>query len=490
MPGENGRLVFDGQVSGEGQPGGDFLEIYTMNLDGSEVHRLTFDGGEYECCKDWGEPWALSHNRHPVWSPDGNEIAYVHADISGAAIRVMSPEGVLARSIPTDFQSIRGLAWSSDGESLAIRGSDVDDLGRSRVGIWVLDLDDSGLKLLVSQVFDDPDPEDPVPVEIGWPVAWSPAGDEIAFEMHDAIHLIRPDGSDHRAIPCGFGETTGWRDASFDPEWSPDGRLLYCASGLYASGDSLGPAIWTYRLDDGESGGPFWLGDGNASSNPVVSPDGAQVLVVSPKDGKSTWWNGDQALWPIDFVRWDMDWQPRQGSFWDDEESVFESDIEWMADAGITKGCNPPLNDKYCPEGVATRGQMAAFLVRALGLADRLENPFTDDDDSIFEADIERLAAAGITKGCNPPANDLYCPDAKVTRGQMAAFLVRALGYTDSGGGDLFIDDDDSIFEADIDRLGTAGVTKGCNPPTNDRYCPNGNVTRGQMAAFLHRALG
>jgi hypothetical protein len=72
----------------------------------------------------------------------------------------------------------------------------------------------------------------------------------------------------------------------------------------------------------------------------------------------------------------------------------------------------------------------------------------------------------------------------------MAAFLVRALGYTDDGGGNLFTDDDGSVFEGDIDRLGTAGVTRGCNPPTNDRYCPDSAVTRGQMAAFLHRALG
>ena len=82
-----------------------------------------------------------------------------------------------------------------------------------------------------------------------------------------------------------------------------------------------------------------------------------------------------------------------------------------------------------------TRGQMAAFLTRALGLTERLDNPFVDDDDSIFEADIERLAAAGITKGCNPPTNDRFCPDGTVTRGQMAAFLVRALKYTDDGGG-------------------------------------------------------
>jgi hypothetical protein len=72
----------------------------------------------------------------------------------------------------------------------------------------------------------------------------------------------------------------------------------------------------------------------------------------------------------------------------------------------------------------------------------------------------------------------------------MAAFLVRALGYTDPGAGDLFTDDDLSIFEGDIDRMATAGVTKGCNPPTNDKFCPKGYVTRGQMAAFLHRALG
>jgi hypothetical protein len=117
-------------------------------------------------------------------------------------------------------------------------------------------------------------------------------------------------------------------------------------------------------------------------------------------------------------------------------------------------------------------------------------NTFIDDDGNIFEADIEWLAAQGITKGCNPPVNDKFCPNENVTRGQMAAFLVRALGYTDNGGGDLFIDDDLSIFENDIDKLGTAGVTKGCNPPVNDRFCPNENVTRGQMAAFLRRALG
>ncbi len=183
-----------------------------------------------------------------------------------------------------------------------------------------------------------------------------------------------------------------------------------------------------------------------------------------------------------------LDWEG--GSFADDDGNVFESDIEWMAAEGITKGCNPPENTMYCPSDFVTRGQMAAFLVRALDLPDAGSAGFVDTVGSTFEKDIDKLAAAGITRGCNPPVNDRFCPWNSVTRGQMAAFLVRALGYTDDGGGDLFTDDDDSIFQADIDRLGTAGVTKGCNPPVNDRYCPTDPVTRGQMAAFLHRALG
>ena len=71
----------------------------------------------------------------------------------------------------------------------------------------------------------------------------------------------------------------------------------------------------------------------------------------------------------------------------------------------------------------------------------------------------------------------------------MAAFLVRAWGLTDAGPGDWFVDDDRSVFELDIDRLATAGITKGCNPPANDKYCPQRRVTRAETASFIARAL-
>jgi hypothetical protein len=55
---------------------------------------------------------------------------------------------------------------------------------------------------------------------------------------------------------------------------------------------------------------------------------------------------------------------------------------------------------------------------------------FTDlpDPDEGHNADINAIAAAGITHGCNPPANDQYCPHDLVTRQEMASFLARLGG--------------------------------------------------------------
>ena len=49
---------------------------------------------------------------------------------------------------------------------------------------------------------------------------------------------------------------------------------------------------------------------------------------------------------------------------------------------------------------------------------------------------------------------------------------------------------DSNIFHEDIDWMADNNITLGCNPndnPANTKYCPDENVTREQMAAFLHR---
>ena len=178
------------------------------------------------------------------------------------------------------------------------------------------------------------------------------------------------------------------------------------------------------------------------------------------------------------------------GTFIDDDGDVHEGSIEAIFAAGLTFGCDT-RHIRFCPDDPVTRAEMAAFLARALGLPVSPDDRFVDDNSSEFEDAINKVAAAGITLGCNPPANTRFCPDRRVTRAEMATFLVRSFPSTvPDGAPDVFTDDGNDVHQANINRIAAAGITLGCNPPANDRYCPGARVTRAQMAAFLTRALG
>jgi len=165
--------------------------------------------------------------------------------------------------------------------------------------------------------------------------------------------------------------------------------------------------------------------------------------------------------------------------FWDVVDSPYRGDIEKTFLEGVTFGCSAIY---YCPSSPTTREVMAGFLANALALPATTRDYFTDDETSPHEDSINRVAAAGITAGCG---SGRFCPTGSVTRGQMAAFLVRSfeLRWTSR---DYFTDDETSIFEGDINRLAASGITAGCG---GTRFCPNGLVTREQMAAFLWRAI-
>jgi hypothetical protein len=137
--------------------------------------------------------------------------------------------------------------------------------------------------------------------------------------------------------------------------------------------------------------------------------------------------------------------------FADIYDTVFLNDIIWMADQGITSGCSV---SSFCPEDPVTRGQMAAFFTRAFDLPAASPAGFSDTGASVFGSDIDKFAAAGITQGCG---GDRFCPDEPVTRGQMAAFFARALALaagTDSGFNDtsasVFAADIDRLAAANI----------------------------------------
>ena len=168
-------------------------------------------------------------------------------------------------------------------------------------------------------------------------------------------------------------------------------------------------------------------------------------------------------------------------------DHTFHDEIAWLAQQGITEGCDA-AGTMFCPGLAVTRGQMAAFLARGLQLDETPTTQFADvPSGHTFWSEIGQLASSGITQGCDA-AGTLFCPDDVVTRQQMAAFLSRALFLRDDGGGNTFIDDDGSTFEEEIAMLAHAGVTQGCDA-SGTRFCPLDTVTRGQMAAFLGRGI-
>lgn len=169
-----------------------------------------------------------------------------------------------------------------------------------------------------------------------------------------------------------------------------------------------------------------------------------------------------------------------EGAFDDIAGSVHKSNITAIARVGVTKGTTATT---YGPDDAVTRGQMAAFIRRALNLPATAVDAFTDDDGSVFENDINAIAAFGITKGKTATT---FGPDDVVTRGQMAAFIARAFKLP-AGGATPFTDISGNTFAADIAAIYDAGITKGATATT---FAPNEPVTRAQMASFLARALG
>jgi hypothetical protein len=179
---------------------------------------------------------------------------------------------------------------------------------------------------------------------------------------------------------------------------------------------------------------------------------------------------------------------PPGGSFVDDNGTIYEPSIEAIAAIGVTVGCNPPTNDRFCPDKVVTRAEMATFLTRALSLGEASVEPFSDIIGSVHEPAINAIAAAGITRGCNPPNNTEFCPDRSITRGEMASMLARAFSLPSTPSGP-FTDLGASVHAGDINALAASGIALGCNPPDNTEFCPHQLVTRGEMAIFLTRAL-
>lgn len=153
--------------------------------------------------------------------------------------------------------------------------------------------------------------------------------------------------------------------------------------------------------------------------------------------------------------------------------------IEDIAKRGVTTGCD---RTHYCPTETVTRAQMASFIFRAFDVPEATRpHRFRDLAGKAHQDAISAITEAGIAQGCG---HGRFCPDREVSRGEMAAFLQRAL--------DLplrpspFRDTAHSAFDGAIGAVNAAGIANGVG---GNRYEPGTEVHRAGMATFLSRAL-
>ena len=161
--------------------------------------------------------------------------------------------------------------------------------------------------------------------------------------------------------------------------------------------------------------------------------------------------------------------------------------IERIYNAGITGGCTSSPR-QYCPGNPVTRAEMAVFIEKGKNgsgfTPPNVPATFGDTGSHWAKNWIQALASDGITSGCG---SGNYCPDYNVSRAQMAIFLLK----TEHGAsyvpplatGRVFNDVPGTYWAVNwIEQLANEGITGGCG---NNNYCPDGAVTRAEMAIFL-----
>lgn len=152
----------------------------------------------------------------------------------------------------------------------------------------------------------------------------------------------------------------------------------------------------------------------------------------------------------------------------------------------------------FCPGDWITRAQMASYLERGMH-GSNYEFPAPSGIFSDVPLDywnisaIEKLYADQVTGGCG--LNPLrYCPEKRVTRAEMAVFLLRAehgnTYYPPPVGSSTGFTDVSTTYWAAawIKQLAAEGITGGClsSPP---KFCPEAPTSHAQMAVFLQRTF-
>lgn len=281
---------------------------------------------------------------------------------------------------------------------------------------------------------------------------------------HATAYTVYRDGS-----PAGRSTTTSWTETTaLEPgrsyAYTVQASNAWGTSPESASASAL--AVWPATREDGQT----------TTAEPVARP-------------RAT---GDSC--PPDTIR--------AAGFTDvPSSSPHKGSIDCVAQWQVAKGT---AADRFSPEQVVSRAQMASFVGRMITQAGGelpvgTRDHFDDDDGSPHEPWVNSLAEVGIADGTSAGT---YEPGGAVTRAQMAKLLTRAYEYRGTqhdrqaapqaaarrlpDGDDYFSDDDGLVLEPDINKAAAAGFTGGFGDGT---YRPAQGVRRDHMASFLARVL-
>jgi hypothetical protein len=256
----SGKIAFVRLVppsAGETRIGGAGV-IYTVNLDGLELTRLT-----------------VGDDAAPQWSPDGSQLAFSHY-VRRDSIRlqrqlcVMAMESREQRCIEATGWGWRP-AWSPDGRELAYIAWD--DSGQLR--LYATDVRRIR-EIAVVREKTTRACEEMGSAEVS--VSWSPAN-RIAFTLCGQVHTINPDGSGLQTVPVPFA--VNYSAASV--AWSPDGKRLVLGFDQWDCWENCHTAIGVARPD-----GTDLRVLATGGRDPVWSPDGSTILYAAGRYGATT----------------------------------------------------------------------------------------------------------------------------------------------------------------------------------------------------------
>ena len=272
------------------------------------------------------------------------------------------------------------------------------------------------------------------------------------------------------------------------------GVAYYQAPSHGGSGSSGGSASTTYTLT-------FETNGGNAISK-VTKNKGTTIDLAqyAPTKSGATFegWYADKGLTKkITSVKLDANttvyakWTeaPVSGLPFKDVKTAdwFYNDVKYVYEKGMMAGT---AADVFAPNATTTRAMIVTILYRLEGSpAVTGTSAFVDVPAGQWYTDAVNWAAANqIVKGTSATT---FAPNASITREQMAAILYRYAqykGYDVTKKADLSgYSDNGQVSAYAKDALAWANAAKLINGVTNTTLAPQGNATRAQVSAILHR---